>query len=72
MIIILISNLINAQEYEWEYFNSDTTVHGWMCSINIDTEGTKWISTYGNGLVKYQNDVWTIYNDTNSILPSSF
>ncbi|NNU34056.1 hypothetical protein HK413_07625 [Mucilaginibacter sp. S1162] len=40
-------------------------------SIAIDKQGIKWIGT-ANGLLRISGDTWTVYNDQNSGLPSSF
>jgi len=36
----------------------------------IDVSGTKWICTRG-GLAKFDGNIWTIYNSSNSGLPQN-
>ena len=40
----------------------------YIYSIEIDTEGVKWIGTY-KGLVRYDGSQWTVYTKDNSGLP---
>ena len=40
-----------------------------ICSISIDSVGNKWIGTFGGGLIKFDNTIWTVYNTSNAGLP---
>ncbi len=43
-----------------------------VTGIEIDNTGNKWISTYGEGLIKYDGITFTAYNTNNSNLPYNF
>ncbi|MFN3134724.1 MAG: two-component regulator propeller domain-containing protein [Candidatus Kryptonium sp.] len=43
----------------------------WVYAIAIDSQGNKWIGTWGGGLAKFDGVNWTVYNTSNSGLPSN-
>ncbi|MBI2968107.1 MAG: PKD domain-containing protein [Bacteroidetes bacterium] len=49
--------------------NSSIPTNFVLCVI-IDNAGAKWIATYGGGVAKFDGTTWTIYNTSNSGLPS--
>ncbi|MCU7497153.1 MAG: T9SS type A sorting domain-containing protein [Ignavibacteria bacterium] len=42
-----------------------------ITAIAVDSQGNKWIGTYGCGLVKYDNSTFTVYNTSNSSLTNN-
>jgi ligand-binding sensor domain-containing protein len=42
-----------------------------MFAIAIDEQGNKWIGTVNGGLAKFDGVNWTVYNTSNSGLPSN-
>jgi ligand-binding sensor domain-containing protein len=42
-----------------------------VCSIAIDSNGTKWFGTYNNGLASYNGNKWIKYTTENSGLPDN-
>ncbi len=71
LFLLLTFSNINSQTYQWEYFDSDSTVNEWINGILVEANNTKWVATYGNGISKYENNTWTRYDESNSELPSS-
>lgn len=43
-----------------------------VTSIAFDQEGTAWIGTYKQRLIKYNPKEFKVFNSTNSIIPSYF
>ncbi|MBC7124476.1 MAG: hypothetical protein H5T24_02515, partial [Bacteroidales bacterium] len=58
---------------DWTQYNTDNTsmTSNYIHSIAIDSQGNKWITTNGGGLVKYDNSTWTIWTAENSDLPAN-
>jgi streptogramin lyase len=39
-----------------------------VSSIAIDSEGNKWFGTYGGGVSKFDDNIWTTYKTTNGLV----
>ncbi|MCB9208797.1 MAG: T9SS type A sorting domain-containing protein [Ignavibacteriales bacterium] len=70
-IVFLISLQISAQKYQWKVFTNDEIgiSNTRIQSIVEDKEGVIWIGTTEEGLLKFENNVWTKYDTSNSPLP---
>lgn len=56
----------------WEVFEMPGISGGWVAGLVMDNDNNKWISIWNIGLVKFSsNNTWTIYDTTNSDLPSN-
>lgn len=62
-------------DYNWsnfyQFIGSNVPPFNDVLSIAIDSNNNKWFGTYEEGLVKYDDTNWTVYNTTNSGLPSN-
>lgn len=43
-----------------------------IASVAVDSTGIIWLGTYGAGLYKYENSIWTNYDYNNSDLPDNY
>ena len=63
-------NVVFFDGATWEM---DTTVPiSQFKQIVIDNSDNVWISTWGEGLAKYDGSNWTVYDNTNSDLPNNY
>ncbi len=69
--LIAINIQISAQSNNWIVFTNDDLgiQEAEILSIAIDSNYVVWIGTLKDGLLKYQGDVLTRYDSTNSLLP---
>jgi ligand-binding sensor domain-containing protein len=52
----------------WDHFQSDVFNENLTNDIVVDSKNNKWITSYA-GLLKYDNQNWTVYNKTSSNAP---
>ncbi|MDL1887318.1 hypothetical protein FBQ84_05680 [Ignavibacteria bacterium CHB1] len=56
----------------WTYFDSSFFGFSFSAvSISIDTKKNLWIGT-NKGLLKFYNNIWTIFDTSNSDIPTNF
>lgn len=76
ILYIILAGSIHAQEFlagdKWEIISKENSnlpsnsIH----SIYFDKDNTKWIGTWGAGLVKFNEEGFTIFNKKNSKVPN--
>jgi ligand-binding sensor domain-containing protein len=81
LLMLFFITSVYSQNAEWVVYNSENSglpphrhFEGWLApimAITIDKEGNKWIGTEGGGLAKFDGTDWTVYNGSNSDLPSN-
>jgi len=64
---------IDVSTRETTYYDEiDGLPYPEITSIVIDSQNNKWLGTGGGGLVKYDDNNWTVFNADNSGLPYNF
>jgi ligand-binding sensor domain-containing protein len=43
-----------------------------LVSVAVDNNGVKWIGSSKNGLIKFDNNIWTLYNKDNSPIKGNY
>jgi len=63
---------LNAQHYITQVFNTENSAltNNTVRALAVDENGEKWIGT-DNGLLKYGNDSWTIFQAASSPIPDN-
>lgn len=65
---------LQLQAQQVRIFNTDNSglPNNDVTSIAIDAQGNKWFGTYDGQVAKFDGINWTVYNNTNSILPANY
>ena len=66
--LIIVSVIINAQEYPVKYFNlKDGLPHSMVADIYQDNEANLWFPTYGGGISKFDGETFKNYGLQNGL-----
>jgi len=65
---------LHSQAQEIRIFNTENSglPNNEVTSIAIDAQGNKWFGTYDGQVAKFDGVNWSVYNNTNSILPANY
>lgn len=77
-LIIFLVTLINCssdedllrEQQSWDLLTDKTNDVFALRSVIIDDNGVKWLGTFYNGLISFNDGKWTYYNTNNSSLPN--
>ncbi|MFN8117911.1 MAG: T9SS type A sorting domain-containing protein [Bacteroidia bacterium] len=72
LINVLFTFFAISQTSNWVLFDHNNTpfINDSITWIEVDRNNVKWIGT-GNGLYSFNNNVWTVYNTSNSNIPGN-